>query len=144
MDWRDELVSLGDVMEFLEWRKRYRGVPYTTPKSIWEPPPPQLRPVAKLYNSKRRLYSIGLKKGGRSRLSSCMTYRPVSRINAFGFADKSNTFVTVVRRPNEVSGDFVVRIKSPSMDIQITVRRGYVCSVFEDGSSSYQLRGEGN
>lgn len=123
--WRDELVTLGDVLDFLEWRKRYRGIPYGFETKILEPPPKTL-PALRLYSDSGRLYVV-------SRGNQLYRFRAgkysASTVPGFAFGNNSNTVVFV---DYETYG-FLVRVERPGMVVRMKIRKGIMSSLFENG-----------
>ena len=124
--WRDELVTLGDVLDFLEWRKRYRGVPYGFKTEVSEPPPKTL-PALRFYSDSGRLYVVS--RGNQLYRLRAGRWYSASTTQGFAFGNNSNTVVFV---DYETYG-FLVRVERPGMVVRMRIRKGIVSSLFENG-----------
>ncbi len=125
--WRNELVTLGDVFDFFEWRRVNRGVPYYF-QGIIPNPNPNARPSIRFYVDLGRLYAVGCKGGQLHRLT--IGCQRASVISCCAFGDNKKTTIDVTH----VSYDrFHIRVETPAITVSVHARKGVMSSLFENG-----------
>jgi hypothetical protein len=119
---RDQLVTLGDLLDFLEWRRVNRGIPYL---SLAPPSTVLHRPAVRFYSWWGRTYTVS-NKGQLYRLKGG-AFRGVqaSEVSCCSFGDNKKTWITL--------GLGFVRIQTTKLDMVVRLKEGVLSSFSESG-----------
>lgn len=143
---RDDFITLGDFLDFLEWRKKQRDqapqaqttllIPFVTPLAPRYPGDP---PALRLYRESGRLYLVYKKGNIVHRLDQ--TRKSLRKISNRCFGPKKNVGLTLLG----MSSYPVPVVTIGAMQSRIEVPDGKLVSVFDNGYISVSTASrEGN
>lgn len=118
---QDELVLLGDILDFLEWRRVNRGVQYFQALPIF---PGKQLPAVRFYYHTGRIYTVS-NKGQLYRLKELFSRTQASKISCCAFGNNQTSWVT--------PGLGIVTLQTEKMIKSITLKEEVLSSFFENG-----------
>jgi hypothetical protein len=143
---REDLVTLGDFLDFLEWRRLqgrpvylFPAPPKPVPQIVAPRPKRGALPALRLCHSEGRLYTIG--RGSQLyRLKPTFgNIKTASQLSGCAFTDNKSSFINVIGHPlwPTYSGPYVVLVGTPRVSVRVIVQSETVSSLYENGDVVY-------